>query len=218
MTRLGARQDDRVAALRDVRAVLLDMDGTLVDSDAAVDRAWGAWAAMHGIPAEALTDDLRGHPGPYGVRRLLPHLTEPEQARAAQALLDLECADLDGVAPAAGAADLFGVLAGRRLPWAVVTGSGRRLAVSRLAAAGIDPPLLVTHDDVARGKPDPEGYLKAAAALGVPPDGCLVVEDSPPGFAAGVAAGMRVATLRGLPGELPISDLADLAALLHAAA
>ncbi len=77
--------------------------------------------------------------------------------------------------------------------WAVVTSATRALAKARLAAAGLPiPELLVGADDVTHGKPDPEGYLKAAAALGVAPEDCVVVEDTPAGLKAGRAAGMRV--------------------------
>jgi HAD superfamily hydrolase (TIGR01509 family) len=120
-----------------------------------------------------------------------------------------------GAAP--GAHDALAVLAARRLPWGVVTSADRRLAGLRLAAAGIEPPLLVTVEDTARGKPHPDGYLKAAAALGADPVGCLVVEDSEPGIAAGRAAGMPVAALRGLPADLPIADLRALAGWLDGA-
>ena len=74
--------------------------------------------------------------------------------------------------------------------WAVVTSGNRRLALARLAAAGLTAPALVTADDVARGKPDPEPYLLGARRLGVEPGRCLVVEDAPSGLQAAQAAGM----------------------------
>jgi sugar-phosphatase len=77
--------------------------------------------------------------------------------------------------------------------WAVVTSAKHDLAEIRLRDAGLPvPELLIGSDDVQRGKPDPEGYLKAAAALGVAPEDCVVVEDTPAGLNAGRAAGMRV--------------------------
>jgi sugar-phosphatase len=67
------------------------------------------------------------------------------------------------------------------------------VATLRLTHVGLPiPPVFVTAEDVRRGKPDPEGYLLAAARLGVEPSKCVVVEDSPPGVAAGNAAGMVV--------------------------
>jgi len=69
----------------------------------------------------------------------------------------------------------------------------------------------VTAEDVSAGKPDPEGYLRAAELLGVDPARCLVVEDAEAGVLAGRAAGARVAALKGLPADLTVADLADLA-------
>ena len=77
-----------------------------------------------------------------------------------------------------------------------MTSGTRALATSRLAAAGLPlPAVLVTADDVAAGKPDPEGYLEAARRLGRPPADCLVLEDAPAGVQAALAAGMRVVGL-----------------------
>jgi sugar-phosphatase len=77
---------------------------------------------------------------------------------------------------------------------------------SRLAAAGLPlPSVLVTAEDVAAGKPDPEGYLEAALRLGRPPEDCLVVEDAPAGVEAAIAAGMRVVAL---PTTHPREELA----------
>jgi sugar-phosphatase len=77
-----------------------------------------------------------------------------------------------------------------------VTSASRALATVRLECAGLPvPPLLISADDVSRGKPDPEGYLKAADGLGVPNDHCVVVEDTPAGILAGRKAGMTVLAL-----------------------
>jgi len=109
---------------------------------------------------------------------------------------------------------LLAVLDRRRLPWAVVTSADRRLAATRLRAGGIDPPVLVTDDDVEHGKPHPDGYLAAAARVGVAPAQCLVVEDTVAGITAGTSAGMRVAALRGLAADFSITHLGELAQLL----
>jgi HAD superfamily hydrolase (TIGR01509 family) len=100
----------------------------------------------------------------------------------------------------------------------VVTNADERLARSRLDAAGVRPPVLVTTDDVDAGKPDPAGFLLAAQRLGVPIERCLVVEDSAPGAEAGRRAGAVVAGLRGLPADVPVDDLAEVASLLPVAA
>jgi mannitol-1-/sugar-/sorbitol-6-phosphatase len=105
-----------------------------------------------------------------------------------------EIADASDVTAFAGAAGAIASLP--PTAWAVVTSGTRGLATARLAAAGLPlPAVLVTADDVAAGKPDPEGYLEAARRLGVPPADCLVIEDAPAGVQAALAAGMRVVAL-----------------------
>jgi mannitol-1-/sugar-/sorbitol-6-phosphatase len=197
-----------------VRALLLDMDGTLVESDAAVERAWRAWAREYGLAEEESLTLAHGHPSESTARRLLPGLDDDAVLLAAQRQLDLQYDDLSDVRATPGAYELLDVLARRRLPWAVVTSADVRLAHGRLGAAGIDPPVLVTVEDVTAGKPDPEGYLLAARQLGVPPPDCLVVEDSQPGIDAGHAAGMSVAAVRGLAAEVPLRNLGELARAL----
>jgi HAD superfamily hydrolase (TIGR01509 family) len=197
-----------------VRALLLDMDGTLVESDAAVERAWRTWAREYGLAEGEALALAHGHPSESTARRLLPGLDDDAVLLAAQRQLDLQYDDLSDVHATPGADELLAVLGRRRLPWAVVTSADVRLARARLGAAGIDPPVLVTVEDVSAGKPDPEGYLLAAGRLGVPPRDCLVVEDSQPGIEAGHAAGMTVAAVRGLAAEVPLRNLGELARAL----
>ncbi|MDG6105071.1 HAD-IA family hydrolase [Dactylosporangium aurantiacum] len=194
-----------------VKAVLLDMDGTLVDSDAAVERAWHRWAAEHDVAVEVLAPVLHGSPAARTIRTVLPDLDDAGVAAAAQRNLDLQYDDLTDVTALPGAARLLRTLDELGLPWAVVTSADRRLATVRLHAAGLTARNLVTVEDTPRGKPDPAPYLTGAALLGVDPKDCLVVEDAQPGIDAGRAAGMRVAALRGLTGDVPIRDLDDLA-------
>ncbi|MEU5152915.1 HAD-IA family hydrolase [Glycomyces sp. NPDC021274] len=205
-------------------AVLLDMDGTLVDSDGAVERApsatlasrklaLSAWAVEYGVdPALALVN-AHGSPASITAARLRPDLDAAQVDTAAARQLELQYDDLADVVPIAGAERLLTAFERIGMPWAV-TSADDRLAKARLAAAGIRPPLLFTFEDVARGKPDPEGYLLAAKALGVDPAACLVVEDSEPGLAAGRAAGAMTASLRGLDADVQLTDLGDLAELL----
>ena len=194
-----------------VKAVLLDMDGTLVDSDAAVERAWHRWAAEHTVAVEVLAPILHGNPAATTIRVVRPDLDDAAVAVAAQRNLELQYDDLSDVVATPGAARLLRTLDDLGLPWAVVTSADRRLATVRLHAAGLPARHLVTVEDTPRGKPDPAPYLAGAALLGVDPKDCLVVEDSQPGIDAGRAAGMRVAALRGLTGDVPVRDLDDLA-------
>ena len=199
-----------------IDAVLLDMDGTLVASDAAVERAWTTWAAEHGVDPAAVLAIAHGSPADVTVQRILPALTAEASATAAARQLDLQYDDLVDVTALPGVAELVRTLAELRLPWAVMTSADVRLAKARLGAAGIEPPLLVTVEDVAAGKPDPEGFVLAAERLGVPVGNCLVVEDSAPGLAAGRAAGAMTAALKGLDGDLRLAGLAELANWLRA--
>lgn len=202
--------------LRTVDAVLLDMDGTLVDSDAAVERAWRRWAVEYGVDVEAVMSGVHGMPSDQTVRRLRPDLDDADTATAVTRQLAMQYDDLSDVVASAGAHDLLAALEQLGLPWAVVTSADARLAAARLGAAGIVTPLLITVDDITVGKPDPEGYLLAARRLAVAPARCLVVEDAEPGVEAGHASGARVAALKGLAADLQIDDLAELARLLLA--
>ncbi|MBM0236818.1 HAD-IA family hydrolase [Micromonospora sp. ATA32] len=200
-----------------VGAVLLDMDGTLVESDAAVERAWRVWAATYGVDPEAVLTIAHGSPADRTVRRLLPGLDDAAVAAAAGWQLELQYDDLSDVTASRGACELLETLARLGLPWAVVTSADARLAKARLAAAGIEVPVMVTVEDVSVGKPDPEGYLRAAALLDAPPARCLVVEDADVGLQAGRAAGAMTAALKGLDGDLRLDDLGQLAGLLAGA-
>jgi sugar-phosphatase len=199
--------------LPDIRAVLFDMDGTLVDSDAVVDRTWTLWASEYGIPAAEVLAVAHGSPAEATIGRLRPDLSPEERAAAVARILDLECDDLSDVVPTPGAHELISTLERLGLPWAVYTSASNRLAKVRLDAAGISPSILVTLDDVTRGKPDPEGYLRAAELLDVPVEHCLVVEDTTVGLAAGRAAGATTAGLKGVPADIRLPDLHHLVAL-----
>jgi mannitol-1-/sugar-/sorbitol-6-phosphatase len=201
--------------LCDIDAILLDMDGTLVDSDAAVERAWITWATEHQVDPDAAVALAHGSPADRTVRQLLPDVDDAAVAVAAQRQLALQYHDLSDVVLAPGAQRLLETIERLQMPWAVVTSADVPLAKARLGAAGIDPPLLITVEDVTVGKPDPECFVLAARQLGVDAHRCLVVEDSAPGLAAARAAGAMTAALRGFDGDVKLRDLNDLAELLH---
>jgi sugar-phosphatase len=201
-----------------LQAVLLDMDGTLVDSDAAVERAWRAWAGEYRVDLGGVPLIAHGMPAVGNVRRLRPDLSDGEAEAAAQRQLELQYDDVSDVTATPGAGELLGELNRLGLPWAVVTSADPTLAQVRLAVARIRPRLLVTAEDVRAGKPDPEGYLQAARRLAADPRRCLVVEDAEAGVAAGQAAGATVAALKGIPADIQLADLHQLRRLLRAAA
>ncbi|HEU5111452.1 MAG TPA: HAD-IA family hydrolase [Micromonosporaceae bacterium] len=201
-----------------IAAVLFDMDGTLVDSDAAVARAWAHWSERRGVAWDEIARVTPGRPASESMAELAPWLG-PETRRADAAdLLARERADLVDIVPTPGAVDLVAALVRGRVPYAVVTSADDGLARARLAAAGLDvPEVLITADSISRGKPDPEGYLTAAGRLGVPPHACLVVEDTLAGVRAGLAAGATVAAVRDVPeAHLRVRHLSELAPLLPA--
>ena len=169
-------------------AVLLDLDGTLVDSRVVIARHWGMFAERHGLELESILAVCHGRRSADTIAEIAPHL----DAASESALLDAgEETDVDGLVTVTGAAELLSRLDPAR--WAIVTSGHDVLARRRLEAVGLPvPDVLVTGDAVERGKPHPEGFLRAAAALGVEAVACVVVEDAPAGIAAGRAAGARV--------------------------
>jgi sugar-phosphatase len=187
------------------------MDGTLIDSSAAVERAWSAIADDLSLDKTSLLSECQGRPTPDTVRMFLPNANRETIARVAASQLELEYSDLDDVVPMPGSREALEAVGRRDLPWAVVTSADVRLAAARLGRCGITPALLVTSDGVKQGKPSPEGYLLAANRLNVKIERCLVVEDSLVGTKAGHRAGAIVAGLNDLECDIPLDSLHDLA-------
>jgi sugar-phosphatase len=170
-------------------AFLFDMDGTVTNSIAATERVWTAWARRHGLDVETFLPTIHGVRAEETIRR--QNLAGVDIAHEVAAVLAGEIADIDDVHPIPGAEAFLRDLPADR--WAVVTSAQRDLALSRLTAAGLPiPTVLVTAEDVSRGKPAPDGYVLAAQRLGVAADACLVFEDAPAGVLAGEAAGAQV--------------------------
>jgi sugar-phosphatase len=185
---VGTGQADKLLAR--AGALLIDLDGTLVDSTVPVRRVWGEFAARHGLEADEVHRFGQGRPSRETVRLLVPRADH--QAEAAE-LERAEIADTSGVFALPGAA---AVLASAR-PVAIVTSCSTALATVRLRAAGLPVPgRLVSSDGLERGKPDPSCFLIGARLVGVEPSRCVVLEDAPAGIRAGRAAGARVIALR----------------------
>jgi sugar-phosphatase len=193
-----------------VRAVLFDMDGTLIDSTPAVARSWARWGELWGV-GNVYASHEHGRPARAIVAE---HVPADRVAAAFDSIEGLEIADTDGIVVLPGARELLGALPRDR--WAIVTSCSRPLAEARIAAVGLDPPVLVTADDTAVGKPAPDPFLEAARRLGVHPADCLVVEDAPAGLAAGRAAGAVTLAVHGtvdpalLTADLIAASLADV--------
>jgi mannitol-1-/sugar-/sorbitol-6-phosphatase len=168
-------------------AILSDLDGVLVDSHASIMRAWRSWGARHGIEEEAVAAVEHGRPSGEIIAALVPGIDAAAEELAINAI---QADDTGDIVALPGAAELLG---GAHQPLAIVTSCTFPLAKARLRAAGLPVPrVLVTPERLARGKPDPEGYLLAARTLGAAPGDCVVLEDSHAGVASGRAAGMRV--------------------------
>ena len=167
-------------------AFLFDMDGTVLNSIAAAERVWAAWAERHGVDVERFLPTIHGARAIDTIRRLnLPGVdAEAQAAFIAQAEID----DVEGIVQIPGAAAFLEALPSQR--WAMVTSAPRALALRRMAAAGIcEPAVMITAEDVTAGKPDPAGYRLAAQRLGVDPADCLIFEDATVGIQAAEAAG-----------------------------
>ncbi|MEV3855697.1 HAD-IA family hydrolase [Streptomyces sp. NPDC050095] len=199
-------------------ALLFDNDGTLLSSMESVYRCWTRWAQEYGITAEDFAAvELHGRPAAEIAADLLP---AEKVAGAVARIEELEVEDVPngGTQVLPGTLDLLASLPDGR--WAVVTSATRRLAEARLAAVGINPPLLIAADDITRGKPDPEPFLLAAGKLGVDPARCVVFEDAPAGLTAGRAGGMITVALtttheaHELTADVVVKDLSAVSALV----
>jgi sugar-phosphatase len=175
-------------------ALLLDLDGVLALSSAAIERAWRAWATQHGHRWSEVSLHIPGRHATETIRAVAPDAAEEDVRRQAYEINDRQVIDVTDVRPVAGMRSFVASLPAAL--WAVVTACPERLALSRLRACGYPTPqALITAERVSRGKPDPAGYQQAAKDLGVAPDACLVIEDAPAGVVAARAASMSVIAL-----------------------
>lgn len=203
-------------------ALLLDLDGTLVDSEPIHRAAYRAFFAERGWVVNDLTpftgrraqDVFATMPGPWSD-------ADPQELAAAV----VACTPGDASPePVPGASELVEAAAARGVPIAVVTSAGpswARLALNEVLRIGGHVDVVVTAHDVVDGKPDPTGFALACRRLGVDPSDCVAVEDSPAGIAAARAAGVSdvygLATTHDAPellraGAVEVyDDLADLA-------
>lgn len=168
------------------RAFLFDMDGTVLNSIAAAERIWAAWALRHGVDVDSFLPTIHGVRAIDTINRLaLPGVDAEAEAAF---ITEAEIEDVEGIIEVPGAASFLKSLPANQ--WAIVTSAPKALALRRMAAAGIAQPLvMVTAEDVSAGKPDPAGYRLAAERLGVEPADCLIFEDATVGILAAEAAG-----------------------------
>ncbi|WWC99930.1 hypothetical protein V866_006839 [Kwoniella sp. B9012] len=212
-----------------VRAMLFDMDGTLLDSTPAVNATWEYFAKEYDLD---LHEVLRTS---HGVRTIdnmknWCGITDPVELRDAVELFEgmivkeaqeLQAAGKDGLIALPNVLDLLNHLNTSPIPvWAIVTSATNTYASAALPTAGIPTtPKLITADDVSNGKPHPEPYLTGAKALDVDIKDCIVVEDAPSGVRSGVASGAKVLAtctshtrqqLEGLGADWIVTDLSKV--------
>ena len=175
------------------RALLLDMDGTLVHSTGEVEAVWRLWCRRHRLDPEPVLAMCHGVRSREVIRTLAPQL---DLAQEVALLDDLEIHHTGQAEALAGARTLLASLPVER--WALVTSASQRVARHRLRSAGLPlPSLLVGAEDVEHGKPDPDPYLLAAERLGLAAADCLVFEDAPAGISSALRAGCRVVQVGG---------------------
>ncbi len=177
-------------------AVLLDLDGTLVDSEPAHRAAWYALFKAHGwhVDDDTYLSNFVGRRG----TDVLSTLRGPWEPRNAEALtaeaIGYLPRFLDRATRTTGAVDLLHELRAQSIPTAVVTSASRewvRHVLDRVLEAQHLVTTIVTAEDVKEGKPHPAGYLLACARLSVPPSEAVAFEDAPAGIQAAVSAGVR---------------------------
>ncbi|MBB3657501.1 sugar-phosphatase [Rhizobium sp. BK650] len=193
-------------------AFLFDMDGTVLNSIAVVERVWSEWALRHGFEPKVFLKTIHGIRASDIIRQLgLPGVDPIAEARL---LLKEEMEDFEGIIEIPGSIRFLNALPIDR--WGIVTSAPIELARRRMAAAGIPvPEMIVSGEEVSAGKPSPECYLLGASRLGVDPSRCLVFEDAVAGILAGEAAGADVAVItetHATPFETPHFTISNYAA------
>jgi HAD superfamily hydrolase (TIGR01549 family) len=173
-------------------AVLVDMDGVLIDTQQSILAFWQRLAAEFHIQitTEDIDEHISGRSAQHTITTLLPQLEEHKRQSIYRALHDYEASlqyqEVDG------ATYLLKELQHYHIPVALVTGASRWKVKVVVEQLGLDPffTTLVTGDDVQESKPAPESYLLAAHHLGREPQTCLVFEDAVNGVLAALAAQM----------------------------
>ncbi|AGQ32102.1 sugar phosphatase [Serratia liquefaciens] len=192
------------------KGFLFDLDGTLVDSLPAVERAWVNWAKRRGVDPQDVLDFIHGKQAITSLRHFMPDESEAAIQQEFLLLEQVEAQDTEGVTALPGAAALLARLNQLDIPWAIVTSGSIPVATARRNAGGLpQPEVFITAEQVKKGKPQPDAYLLGAERLGLAPQDCVVVEDAAAGILSGLAAGCQVIAVNA-PADAPKLDQVDL--------
>jgi len=191
------------------KGFLFDLDGTLVDSLPAVERAWTQLAARINVSAHEVLDFIHGKQAITSIRHFMQGASEEAIQQEFSWLEKREAEDIEGVSALPGAIELLTYLNEENIPWAIVTSGTVPIAYARHRAAGLPKTdIFVTAEQVERGKPEPDAYLLGARLLGFEPEQCVVVEDAPAGILSGLAAGCHVIAVNA-PADTPRLEHVD---------
>jgi mannitol-1-/sugar-/sorbitol-6-phosphatase len=198
-----------IAELR-VAGLLVDMDGTLVDSTAAVETGWRSFAERWGLDPEELLGQIHGRRSADIIAQYASRLPVSHEEAVAYHEQQYDRSGMTDVVALPGALDLLRSTPSDRL---VVVSSGTRAEiVLRLEAAGLPTvPLIVGADDVDHGKPFPDPYLMGAKVLGLDAAQCLALEDAPAGIASARTAGCVTVGLLSTHTAVEMAEAAHLA-------
>ena len=183
------------------RAVIFDIDGTIVDNMHLHADAFAVFVERHGLPP--LTRDDRARLDGRRNSEIFPILFNRDVSREEWLAYEHEKEGLyrelskGRLSPMKGLLELIDRLRGDRIPMALATSAPKANVVHTLAELDLASafPVIVRGDEVARGKPAPDVFIEAARRLGIDPADCLVFEDAPMGVEAAKAAGMSVVAL-----------------------
>ena len=175
------------------KALLFDVDGTLVNSSAEIEHVWTTWCARHQIPVFDVLKICIGVRSEDVLKIIAPTMNINKEV----SILDEQ--EENSTIPSIeiiGAKVFLKELPVKR--WAIVTSANRKVALRRMANCNLPvPEVLINADDIQNGKPDPEAYLLAARIMRVKPNECLVFEDSKAGINSALSAGCRVIQVGG---------------------
>ncbi|MFP9229549.1 sugar phosphatase [Pectobacterium cacticida] len=192
------------------KGFLFDLDGTLVDSLPAVERAWTRWAQDHGIAPQDVLNFIHGKQAITSLRHFLQGESEETIQQEFVALEKAEASDTQGIVAMPGAKALLARLDTLAIPWAIVTSGSVPIASARHGCSDLPTPrAFITAEQVAKGKPHPDAYLLGAQQLGLRPEDCVVVEDAPAGVLSGLAAGCKVIAVKA-PIDTPKLDQVEM--------